>query len=1078
YVASGVFTGLTAGTYTWRVRDANGCFKTGTVTITIPVDITASAVANNPLCFGTANTGFTLTATGGTGTLMYSSNNGSTYVASGVFTGLTAGTYTWRVKDANGCEKTGTVTIAIPVDITASAAANNPLCFGTANTGFTITATGGTGTRMFSSDNGATYVASGVFTGLTAGTYTWRVRDANGCMKTGTVTITIPVDITASAVANNPLCFGTANTGFTITATGGTGTRMFSSDNGATYVASGVFTGLTAGTYTWRVRDANGCMKTGTVTITIPVDITASAVANNPLCFGTANTGFTITATGGTGTMMFSSDNGATYVASGVFTGLTAGTYTWRVRDANGCMKTGTVTITIPVDITASAVANNPLCFGTANTGFTITATGGTGTMMFSSDNGATYVASGVFTGLTAGTYTWRVRDANGCMKTGTVTITIPVDITASAVANNPLCFGTANTGFTITATGGTGTMMFSSDNGATYVASGVFTGLTAGTYTWRVRDANGCMKTGTVTITIPVDITASAVANNPLCFGAANTGFTITATGGTGTMMFSSDNGATYVASGVFTGLTAGTYTWRVRDANGCFKTGTVTITIPVDITASAVANNPLCFGTANTGFTITATGGTGTRMFSSDNGATYVASGVFTGLTAGTYTWRVRDANGCFKTGTVTITIPVDITASAVANNPLCFGTANTGFTITATGGTGTRMFSSDNGATYVASGVFTGLTAGTYTWRVRDANGCFKTGTVTITIPVDITASAVANNPLCFGTANTGFTITATGGTGTMMFSSDNGATYVASGVFTGLTAGTYTWRVRDANGCMKTGTVTITIPVDITASAVANNPLCFGTANTGFTITATGGTGTRMFSSDNGATYVASGVFTGLTAGTYTWRVRDANGCMKTGTVTITIPVDITASAVANNPLCFGAANTGFTITATGGTGTMMFSSDNGATYVASGVFTGLTAGTYTWRVRDANGCMKTGTVTITIPVDITASAVANNPLCFGAANTGFTITATGGTGTRMFSSDNGATYVASGVFTGLTAGTYTWRVRDANGCIKTGTVTITIPVDITASAVANNPLCFGTANTGFTITATG
>ena len=153
-------------------------------------------------------------------------------------------------------------------------------------------------------------------------------------------------------------------------------------------MASGVFTGLTAGTYTWRVRDANGCMKTGTVTITIPVDITASAAANNPLCFGTANTGFTITASGGTGALQYSSNNGTTYVASGVFTGLTAGTYTWRVRDANGCMKTGTVTITIPVDITASAAANNPLCFGTANTGFTITASGGTGALMYSSNNG------------------------------------------------------------------------------------------------------------------------------------------------------------------------------------------------------------------------------------------------------------------------------------------------------------------------------------------------------------------------------------------------------------------------------------------------------------------------------------------------------------------------------------------------------------------------------------------------------------------------------------------------------------------------------------------------------------------
>ncbi|MFV8351189.1 T9SS type A sorting domain-containing protein, partial [Flavobacterium sp. GT2P42] len=692
----------------------------------------------------------------------------------------------------------------------------------------------------------------------------------------------------------------------------------------------------------------------------------------------------TITATGGTGTMMFSSDNGATYVASGVFTGLTAGTYTWRVKDANGCEKTGTVTITIPTTITASAVANNPLCFGTANTGFTITATGGTGTLMYSSNNGSTYVASGVFTGLTAGTYTWSVKDANGCIKTGTVTITIPVDITASAVANNPLCFGAANTGFTITATGGTGALMYSSNNGATYVASGVFTGLTAGTYTWSVKDANGCIKTGTVTITIPVDITASAVANNPLCFGTANTGFTLTATGGTGTLMYSSNNGATYVASGVFTGLTAGTYTWSVKDANGCIKTGTVTITIPSAIVASATPANPRCCNEPDGSITLSISGGTSPYMVNF-NGGGFVAQTspkVYTGLTAGTYTWVVRDANNCiFTGGTVTLINPPLLVASAVLVNPICNGGTDGSITITASGGTGTLMYSINQGVTYQASNVFTGLAAGEYKWRVKDANDCLLKGTFILTTPPAVIVSATLVNPKCNGGNDGSFTLNSTGGNAPLMFSMNNGVSYQTSNVFNALVAGQYSYAVKEANGCVLRGMVNLINPLMIVASTTQVNPKCNFGADGSVTITATGGTGVLMYSKDDGLNYQTSNVFNGLAAGEFKWVVKDANNCILRGTVTLLNPALIAVSVATVSPSCCDALRDGsITLNATGGTGNLMYSIDNGISYQTSNIFGNLSAGEFKWVVKDVNNCQINGTVTIYNPSDPNARTV--------------------------------------------------------------------------------------------------
>ncbi|NGY38413.1 T9SS type A sorting domain-containing protein, partial [Flavobacterium sp. XN-5] len=571
---------------------------------------------------------------------------------------------------------------------------------------------------------------------------------------------------------------------------------------------------------------------------------------------------------------------------------------------------------------------------------------------------------------------------------------------------------------------------------------------------------ANNCVLKGTVTITQPTAIAAAAVAHNPSCFGVANTGFTITASGGTGTLVYSSDNGATYVASGVFTGLTAGTYSWKVKDANGCIKSGTVIITIPTDITAAAVANNPSCFGIANTGFTITASGGTGTLMYSSDNGATYVASGVFTGLTAGTYSWKVKDANGCIKSGTVIITIPSMIAANVTPVNPKCCYEPDGSITISATGGTGTLMYSINDGSSYQTSNVFSGLLAGTYKWVVKDANNCILKGSVTLTNPPLLVASSTLVNPKCHGGTDGSITIIASGGTGTLMYSIDQGVTYQASNVFNGLAAGEYKWRVKDANNCLLKGTFILTAPPAVIVTANLVNPKCHGGNDGSITINAAEGSSPFMYSINDGATYQSSNVFTTLVAGQYKWAVKENNGCISRGMVNLINPALIVASATPTNPKCNGGAYGSFAITATGGTGVLMYSADNGLNYQSSNVFTALMAGEYKWMVKDANGCIMQGTVNLLNPKLISVSVSAVNPSCCEALRDGsITLNASGGTGAFMYSINGGSTYQTSNFFGNLSAGVYNWMVKDANNCIASGTVTLRNPSDPLAKPAA-------------------
>ena len=633
-----------------------------------------------------------------------------------------------------------------------------------------------------------------------------------------------------AAVATSSLCNGGFGS-ITLTVTGGLAPYTFSWTGPNNFTASTEdLSSITAGTYQFVIRDSKGCTSSGSVILAEPQPIVvSSATANNPLCYGVANTGFTITATGGTGVLQYSSNNGATYVASGVFTGLTAGTYTWRVRDANGCMKTGTVIITIPVDITAAAVANNPNCFGTANTGFTITATGGTGVLQYSSDNGATYVASGVFTGLTAGTYSWRVRDANGCMKTGTVIITIPTAIVASATPANPRCCNEPDGSITLTFSGGTSPYMVNFNGGGFMAQTSpkVYTGLTAGSYTWIVKDANGCIFTGgTVTLTNPPLLVASAVLVNPVCNGGTDGSITITASGGTGTLMYSINQGLTYQASNVFTGLAAGEYKWRVKDANNCLLKGTFILTTPPAVIVSATLVNPKCNGGADGSITVNATGGNAPLMFSINDGVSYQTSNVFNALAAGQYSWAVKQADGCVSRGMVNLINPQMIVASATTVNPKCNFGADGSVNITAIGGTGILMYSKDDGLNYQTSNIFNGLAAGEFKWVVKDANNCILKGTFTLLNPALIAVSVAAVNPSCCDTLRDGsITLNATGGTGNLMYSIDNGISYQTSNIFGNLSAGEFKWVVKDVNNCQINGTVTLRNPTDPNARTVS-------------------------------------------------------------------------------------------------------------------------------------------------------------------------------------------------------------------------------------------------------------
>ncbi len=639
--------------------------------------------------------------------------------------------------------------------------------------------------------------------------------------------------------------------------------------------------------------------------------------------------------------------------------------------------------------------------------------------------------------GLSAGTYTLTVTDAQSCSAFNTVVITQPSLLSSPIAVNSEVsCNGGNNGSATANVTGGTSPYTYAWSNAKN---TPTISSLTAGTYTLTVTDGNNCTATASVTITQPNALLAIAsVNNNVLCNGGNTGSISAVAAGGVTPYTYSWSN---LKNTATITGLTAGGYTVTVKDNNGCSFTASATITQPNPLSPNAVVvSNILCKGGNNGSATATPTGGTSPYTYSWSNNA---VSASITGLVAGTYTLGVVDKNGCTATVSVTITQPATalFASASVVNNVLCNGSSTGAATSTVSGGSSPYTYSWSNSKLTPS---VSALSAGTYNLYVTDANGCAATSSVTITQPALLSASAsVSANILCHGGNSGTATATVTGGTSPYTYSWSNNA---VSASITGLAAGTYTLGVLDKNGCIATASVTLTAPTAVTANAVvnSNSGACSNTGSA--TVTPGGGTPSYAYLWTGGNTNANA---TGLSAGGYTVTVTDKNGCTGTAGITITAPPSPVSTSSLVNSNATACNNIGSaTVTASGGASPYTYSWNNGNT---TATITGLSGGTYTVIVRDKNGCPGTAAAVITQPASIGVSASLNsNVLCNGGATGSASSTISGGNAPYTYSWTGGTTTQTA---SGLSAGTYTVTITDANACSGTASVLITQPVAI-------------------------
>ena len=541
-----------------------------------------------------------------------------------------------------------TIVVSSPITF----AVTGPSCFGSCDGQVTAIVNGPPTPYTFMWNDGQT---TSTINSLCAGTYSVTISDSAGCTSANSISITDPSILALTTNVTDLSCNGSMDGEIAITVSGGTSPFTYLWSNSAT---TSTANGLAAGTYSVTVTDANGCLDSSAATVTEPSAIVAVTGSVDATCGNTDGLAY-VSASGGAGSYFYVWDDPSNQTTDTAF-GLGAGTYIVAIIDGSGCIDSASVSIN---DAGAPFVSISNIvdvtCNGGSDGSAMVTVSGGVPPFTYQWSTGGSTTAE---TNMPAGTHSATITDSAGCIAAINVTIAEPpAIIIASELATDVSCNGSTDGTITITASGGTGTLSFSIDSGATYAnISGSFAGLSAGTYGISIQDSSGCIQAGSIlVVSEPAAITISSeTAGETSCNGGNDGTIDVVASGGTGTLNYSIDSGNTFAnTSGSFVGLNAGTYSIVVQDGNGCTLAGSqLDVNEPGSLMGVMSSTSESSAGASDGTAMITATGGTSPYFYVwSTNPVQNLATA--TGLSAGVYGVAVTDANGCTYSDSVSV-------------------------------------------------------------------------------------------------------------------------------------------------------------------------------------------------------------------------------------------------------------------------------------------------------------------------------------------------------------------------------------------------------------------------------------
>lgn len=948
--------------------------------------------------------------------------------------------------------------------------------------------------------NGGITMADTVFTlPLAEGQYEICVTDQNGLGMTvcDTLTVDVPSLGVALVVLQSPTCNGDSDGSVRaevnvdgVVLPGPLPPNFVFTWSPAQTPSGQTINNLPQGTYSVTVTETgSGCTAFAAGSLSQPAPITVPDIQVTPAaCPGVADGVISITAAGGTPCVVdgytfqweYSQTLNGTRFTDEFGNGdptfsmpnKVAGFYYVTITDCNGCTHTETVPLnnTREMSITLNSLTD-PSCFGLADGCIEVEVDAqppfpNPDYLFFWTPSG-TQTNNGAISqvcDLAAGDYQVLILETGtGCSVTDTFTLTNPPQLDVTATKVDPTCSQPSSGSITATGAGGTGAQTFTwASNPPVNIPPGAnATGLAAGTYTVSVTDANGCVDSTTLTLTLPPPPAITAIDSIPVRCGddGSLTVVSPTATSFTWTTL----NGDPVGNTAKIDGLPGDTYIVVIRDAQNCTNTDTVTLApvVPM-IFADTTLTPPNCAGGMDgSSISILVSGGnpgpngTYAYVWSSGHNTPTIIS-----IKAGTYTVTVTDVQSCTLVGTFVLTNPPALSLQLNSITPAsCPGVCDGGVTLVANypGQPPVDLdFLWEDGST---DSVRTDLCPGWNTVTTFDPlKGCTRIDSVLIGAPAAITATLDTVPVTCFGGADGEASANVSGGNGAPF-------TYLWSGPpanpstinrATGLSVGPVTLTVTDNAGCTATFTATVTEPTPITATSEIDQINCFGDNTGGITVTATGGnTGGYTYVWSDGTNNIGtSNPIENLGSGAYSVTITDTKGC--TGTLLNIILSDPPAVTGVIQPweelLCNGDETTLVIESISGGSGApYQYSLDFGV-YLNPDFPVTMGGGEHYVTYIDRLGCEYTDTIFVNEPDPIVVTFDPNEveielgdslqlqPLVTGAVVDTFTWSPAALLNNPFVLEPFTKTFEST---------TYTLVVADANGCSATGTITVNI-----------------------------
>jgi hypothetical protein len=493
--------------------------------------------------------------------------------------------------------------------------------------------------------------------------------------------------------------------------------------------------------------------------------------------------------------------------------------------------------------------------------------------------------------------------------------------------------------------------------------------------------------------VALPDDMTLTVVATGSTSMS-ANGKITATITSGSNTpFKIKRDTGAWITGStATFTNLQGGVnYTIYSEDNAGYTRSKVVKLP---DISKTG-QQNVTVYGGNNGSASFNFTLGDGSGVLQTNvNGGTWSnssSSPTFNNLTAGTYTFGFKDSAGTITYFPVTITEPQALGLSELGSgNPTTIGGSDAWIDLRATGGV-TPYQGSKDGVNWVSVNAdfgFYNLSAGSYTFYVKDVNGNTASLSKTFTQPsCTLNLTATSSMAIPFGSATGSITGSTTGGSGGVQYKLIKAGTqlsgYSSNNVFTGLYAGSdYVVWAKDSVNCEKSFNITVSqqAQCSLVANGTTVSESSYQGANGQINASSSGANGSVQYKLMKDGTqvsgYSSNTVFNGLASGTYTLYAKDSV-CEVTKSLTVN-PYVCTLTLSLSSVPSQGGADGSITANGTSSGGAIQYKLGNTGSYSSNNVFTGLNAGTYVVWAKDSKNCEVSGSTTVSEPTLLTST----------------------------------------------------------------------------------------------------